>query len=180
MWSQFIGKIQLWVPPLLKDRKLRTAGIAVAGLVCANLLLYAFLVGPWSIQFSKLEKTVNELRKRNATAMQFQKQKQLFNEAQVGALTQKDMPLLVKEFVQTARNQHLSVSSIKYDIPPRTGGEPAMLAFSFPAEGGYSDIKRFIYEIESSHRTVGIKNIKLTAEKSKVKLDMKLITYIKP
>jgi len=71
------------------------------------------------------------------------------------------------------------VSSVKYDIPKRASGELALLTFSFPAEGRYPDIKRFIYEVETSNRLVGIQELKLDSDQGKVRLEMKLVTYIK-
>jgi Tfp pilus assembly protein PilO len=89
------------------------------------------------------------------------------------------MPLLVKEFVQTARRLNLSVAAINYDMPKRGSGELTMLAFSFPAEGRYPDIKRFIYEVETSDRLVGVQDLKLESETGRVKMNVKLMTYVK-
>jgi Tfp pilus assembly protein PilO len=47
-----------------------------------------------------------------------------------------------------------------------------------PASGAYGNIKRFIYDIETSDRMIGIQDLKLDSEKGKVKLQMKLVTYI--
>jgi Tfp pilus assembly protein PilO len=54
-----------------------------------------------------------------------------------------------------------------------------MLTFTFPASGAYADVKRFIYEVETSKRLVGIQDLKLSSEKGRVKLQMKLVTYIR-
>jgi Tfp pilus assembly protein PilO len=89
------------------------------------------------------------------------------------------MPLLVKDLVHKARRLNLEVASVRYDMPMRAGGELALLAFSFPAEGRYADIKRFIYEVETSDRLVGIQELKMNSDQGSVKLDLKLVTYIK-
>ncbi len=57
--------------------------------------------------------------------------------------------------------------------------ELAMLAFSFPAEGKYPDIKRFIYEVETSDRLVGVQDLKLESDTGRVKMNVKLMTYVK-
>jgi Tfp pilus assembly protein PilO len=111
--------------------------------------------------------------------MQFQKQKRDLAGMKTGIQTQKDMPLLVRDLVQTARRLNLRVGPINYDIPKPGSGGLAMLTFSFPAEGRYPDIKRFIYETETSPRLVGIQKVELDAEKGWVKLQVKLVTYIK-
>ena len=96
-----------------------------------------------------------------------------------GIPTQKDVPLLIKDLVQTARRLNLSVEAINSDIPTPARGGLTMLTFTFPASGAYADIKRFIYDVETSDRIVGIQDVKLGSEKGRVKMQMKLVTYIR-
>jgi Tfp pilus assembly protein PilO len=109
----------------------------------------------------------------------FQKQKQHFAGLTAGIPAQKDVPLLIKDLVQAARRLHLSVEAINSDIPTPGSGGLTMLTFTFPASGAYADIKRFIYEVETSDRIVGIQDVKLATEKGRVKMQMKLVTYIR-
>jgi len=164
---------------LAENRKLRTLALICAVLVGANVLFSVFAAAPSAAGLKELESRSAELRKRNAEAMQFQKQKQDLAGMKTGIQTQKDMPLLVRDLVQTARRLNLRVGPINYDIPKPGSGGLAMLTFSFPAEGRYPDIKRFIYETETSPRLVGIQDVELAAEKGWVKLQVKLVTYIK-
>jgi len=179
MWSQFIMGIK--APAWLRERdnKLRTAVFIFAGILVADLLLYAGNVVPTVSKLDALESTYAEIRKRHADAIQYKNQKVALTGTMAGIPAQKDMPLLVKELVQMARRQNLVVSSVKYDIPKRASGELTLLSFSFPAEGKYGNIKRFIYDVETSARLVGIQELKMDADKVSVKLDMKLLTYVK-
>jgi len=179
MWWQSIRKIK--APQWLKtdDKRLRTAALVFAGFVVADLLVYLVLLGPSRALLAEREANYAELRKRHAEAVLFKKQKPLFAGIMAGVPTQQDMPLLVKEFMQTARQLKLRVASVNYDIPKRGGGELAMLVFPFPAEGRYSEIKRFIYEVETSDRLIGIQDLKLESDKGSVKLALKLMTYVK-
>jgi Tfp pilus assembly protein PilO len=178
MLSHHIKNIKL--PAWLKENKrLRTASLLCVGLFCADLLLYYLLVVPSTERLTAGETSFAELKKRRTEAILFQKQKQELAGIRAGIPAQKDMPLLVKELVQTARRLNLTVSSINYDIPKRGGEEIAMLTFSFPVEGRYADVKRFIYEVETSDRFVGIQDMKLESDNGRVKLQMKLVTYIK-
>ncbi len=179
MWLPSIGKIP--VLPWLREngKELRTTAILFAVLVCINLALYGLLVAPSAAWLKTWEAKSSELRKRHAEAALFKKQKPLFSGILAGIPTQKDMPLLVKEFVQTARSLNLAVAAINYDIPRREGGELALLSLSFPVEGRYPDIKRFIYEVETSGRPIGIQDMKLESDQGRVKLRMKLMTYVR-
>jgi len=170
-------KTRQWLASI--PRKLRMAVLAFAGLVCVNLILYGFLVAPFLARLRETEARYGELRQRHAEAVLFEKQKTSFTGIMAGVPSQKDMPLLVKDLVQNARMLKLGVASVKYDMTKGTGGELAAVAFSFPAEGNYPGIKRFIYDVETSDRLVGIQNLKLEADQGQVKLDMKVVTYIK-
>jgi Tfp pilus assembly protein PilO len=162
-----------------KNSSLRSALLIFGGLLCLNLAVYGFLIAPSLAWQRTSEAKYSELRKRHAEAVLFQKQKPEFAGIMAGIPAQKDMPLLVKELVQTARRLNLAVASVKYDIPKRTSGELAMLPFSFPTEGRYPDLKRFIYEVETADRLVGIQTLRLGSDQGKVRLDMKLVTYVK-
>jgi Tfp pilus assembly protein PilO len=179
MWSLSIAKMRapLWLKE--NNRQLTAAAIACVGLVCADLLLYSVLIAPSSARLAAAEAKSAELRRRHAEAVLFKKQRPLLAGLMAGIPAQKDMPILVKELVQKARRLNLSVASVTYDMPKRAGGELALLTFSFPAEGRYQDIKRFIYDVETADRLVGIQDLKLDADKGRVRLEMKLVTYVK-
>ncbi len=179
MSLQSIGKIK--VPLWLREnaKQLRTAVIVCAVFVGINLLLYGFLIAPSTAWLKTGEAKSAELRHRHAEAVLFKKQEPLFAGLLAGIPAQKDMPLLVKEFVQMARSLNLVVAAINYDMPRRESGELALLSFSFPIEGRYPDVKRFIYEMETTDRLVGIQDLKLDADQGRVKLQMKLITYVR-
>jgi Tfp pilus assembly protein PilO len=179
MSLQSIMKIKAPAWLSVSDKKLRTAAMVFAGLVLADLLVYFVFIVPSSAGLSTGEKKYAELRKRHTEAVLFKKEKTLFTGIMAGVPAQKDMPILVKELVQTARRLNLKVAAINYDIPKSVSGELVMLSFLFPIEGRYADIKRFIYDIETSDRFVGILELKFESEKGNVKLNMKLMTYVK-
>jgi Tfp pilus assembly protein PilO len=179
MWLPSIGKIKV-LPWLGENSKqLRTAVVPFGTLVCVNLVLYFFLVAPYASRLESCEARSSELRQRHAEAVLFKEQKRLFAGLLEGIPAQKDMPLIVKELVQMARRRNLSVAAINYDIPRRESGKLAMLSFSFPVEGRYPDIKRFLYDVETSDRIIGIQDVNLDSDQGKVKLQMKLIMYVR-
>ena len=111
--------------------------------------------------------------------MLFKKQKETLTGLRAGIPLQKDMPLLVKDLVQTAKRLRLKVGAINYDIAKRGQEGLTLLAFSFPAAGSYPDIKRFISELETSGRLLAIEGLDLGKDQGRVKLQMKLMTYVK-
>ena len=161
------------------DKRLRRAAFVFSAFLVLDLLLYGVFVAPSAAWLATWEAKYGEFRRRHAEATLFKSQKSSFSGILAGIPAQKDMPLLVKDLVQTARRLNLSVSSVKYDIPKRTSGELATLTFSFPAEGRYADLKRFVYDVETSDRLVGIQEMKMDSDQGRVKMEMKLLTYIK-
>lgn len=150
-----------------------------SGLIVLNLLVYGAVVAPAARRLAGERQQYGELKKEHADAVLFQKQKRLFAGLTAGIPAQKDVPLLINDLVQTARRLNLSVGVINSDIPTPGRGGLTMLTFTFPASGAYADIKRFIYEVETSDRIVGIQDVKLGSEKGRVGLQMKLVTYIR-
>ncbi len=178
MLSHTIPKIK--VPAWLKENSgLRNVFFICAALLFLDLLLYSTFIVPATERLKISETQYAELKKRRTEAVLFQKQRQQLMGIKSGMPTQKDMPLIVKELVQKARGLNLAVSGIDYDIPNLGGEEVAVLTFSFPVEGRYADVKRFIFEVETSDRPIGIQDVKMDSDKGTVKLLIKLVTYVK-
>lgn len=167
---------RLW---LRQNRKLQAAALLCACLLAVDLLLFLAVVRPLAADLRERELRNADLRKRHAAAVLFQQQKKTFGVVAANVPTQKDMPLLVKELVQTARGLSLRVATVNYDIPKSGGEGITMLSFSFPVAGRYPDLKRFIYELETSRRLIGIKELELKDTHEGVDLDLKLITYVR-
>jgi len=160
-------------------KRLRVTAALCAGLVALNVVVYAFAVAPAAARLTASRQQYADLKREHSEAVLFQKQKQVFAGLMAGIPAQKDVPLLIKELAQTARRLNLSIDAINSDIPTQGPGGLTMLTFTFPAAGSYPDVKRFIYEVETSSRLVGIQDLKLAAEKGRVRLQMKLVTYIR-
>ena len=178
MLSHTISKIK--VPAWLKENSgLRNAFFVCVALFSLDVLLYFTFIVPATDGLKISHVQYSELKKRRTEAVLFQKQRQQLMGIKSGMPTQKDMPLIVKDLVQKARGLDLAVSSIDYDIPNLGREEVAVLTFSFPIEGRYADVKRFIFEVETSDRPVGIQDVKMESVQGRVKLLMKLVTYVK-
>lgn len=162
-----------------ENRELRIASAAAVALSCLLAVLFFALLAPATSRAARLAAEHDALRKKYAEAVLFQQQKKGFQGVKAGILTQNDMPLLIKDLVQKARNSGLAVGGVKYDIPAAGAGSLVRVAFPFPAQGSYAGVKRFLYTIETSSRHVGIQDVGLESDKGRVKLTLKLITYIK-
>lgn len=175
-----------WQPDRLRERfggqagkRLRAATILLAAAVLADAVLYGAAVAPAADRLAAEADRLASLKRQYADALLFQKQKQALAGLNKGALTQKDVPLLIKDLVQMARRRDLAVGAINSDIPAPAAGGLTMLAFTVPLEGSYANCKRYIHDVETTDRLIGIQGVRFASEKQKVKLEMKLITYIR-
>lgn len=167
---------RLW---LGRNREIRAAVIVCALLLIADLGLYLAVERPLAGDIESQRARIADLRAKHAAAVIYQTQKKTLGNIAASVPMQKDMPLLVKELVQGARRLNLHVGSVNYDIP-RPGEQGAtLLSFSFPVTGRYADLKRFLYEVETSGRLIGIESAELKSEKGVVSLNLKLMTYVR-
>lgn len=154
------------------------AGV-VLGLGTLNILLFFYVLSPATVRLEQQQARYGELKRQYADAVLYKKQKKDLAVLKAGAPAQKDVPLLIKDLVQAARRRNLSVGAINFDIPTPGSGGLTMLSFSVPASGTYANAKRFIYDVETSDRLFGIRDLRLEADSGSVKLTMKLVTYIR-
>jgi Tfp pilus assembly protein PilO len=144
-----------------------------------NALLYGIVVAPGAVRLAAEQDRLSALKRQYADALLYQKQKQALAGLNRGILTQKDVPLLIKDLVQMARKQGLTVDAISSDIPTPSAGGLTMLAFTVPLSGSYAHCKRYIHELETTDRLVGIQGLRFSSEKQRVRLELKLVTYIR-
>jgi Tfp pilus assembly protein PilO len=160
-------------------RRLRPAVAILLVAAAVNALVFGIAVAPAVRRMHAEQEKLAELRRRFADALLFQKQKQALAGLNEGILTQKDVPLLLKDLVQMARRRGLSSGTINSDMPTPSSGGLTLLAFTVPLSGNYANGKRYIHDLETSDLLVGIQDARFSKEKQTVKLDLKLITYIR-
>lgn len=159
-------------------KRLRAAAVVFLAVAVLDAALYLFLVSPSAEQLEASRAGYANLKKQYADAVLYQSRRQAFAGLKKGALFQKDVPLIINEVVKTAKVLGLSVESINSDIPQASGGL-IPVTFTVPVSGAYQDIKRFIFAVETSERLIGIDDLKFSADKGRVKLQMKIVTYIR-
>lgn len=160
-------------------RRLRKAAVFLLSVLVLNALIYGFAVAPAAGRLAAEQARVTDLKRRYADALLFQKQKRALAGLNEGILTQKDVPLLLKDLVHMARKRNLRVDTINSDIPTPSAGGLTLLTFTVPLAGSYANCKRYIHDLETTDRLVGIQGLRFSSDKQVVKLDLKLITYIR-
>ena len=160
-------------------KKLALPVVLCAAVAVLDLLLFILLVTPAAARLETATVATTDLKRRNAEAVLFQRQKTTFSGMAAGIPSQKDVPIVIRDIVQTARKLNLAVGAVNSDIPSTGNQGMAQLTFLVPVAGSYSDIKRFIYSMESTDRLIGIRDLSLKADKGRVSMSINLVTYIK-
>lgn len=173
-----LDRLRGWLAGAAARRLRVPAGVAAFALLL-TFLVYGLAVVPAAARLRSAHEGYAELKQQHADALLFQKQKQALAGLNKGIMTQKDVPLLIKDLVLAARARNLMVGTVSSDIPTPAASGLTVLTFTVPLTGSYSGIKRYLYEIETADRLVGIQDLRLASDKSSVKLDLKLVTYIR-
>lgn len=160
-------------------KKLAVFAALCAGIAVLDVLLAVLFVSPAAARLESARAATADLRRRNADAVLFQKQKKAFSGMSAGIPSQQDIPIVIRDIVQTAKRLNLSVGAVNSDIPAPGSEGMAQLSFTVPLTGSYPDVKRFIHGMETTDRLLGIQAVSLKSEKGRVNMSMKLVTYIK-
>lgn len=160
-------------------RKLAFPAALCACIAILDLVLFVSLLSPALARLESALAATADLKRRSAEAALFQKQKKAFSGMAAGIPSQQDVPIVIRDIVQTARRLNLSVGAVNSDIPAPGSEGMAQFTFTVPVTGRYPDLKRFIHGMETTDRLLGIQGLFLKADKGRVSLIVKLVTYIK-
>lgn len=82
-----------------------------------------------------------------------------------GVPTQNELAAVLRQVFDAARDNNLKVPEGDYSAEPAKDGRLSKYTFTLPVEGKYSDVKRFIYELETSDMPIAIDELTLTKGK---------------
>ncbi len=143
-------------------------------LIAANVIFGFRVIGAHRTELASLEERLSALRPGKAgpgaAISSFKK----------GLPDSNELTGILKEVLESARRNSLKVPAGSYSPETVKDTDISRYTISLPVEGRYPQIKRFIYEIESSKRHVVIEEITLAsgrAEEGTIGLKIKLSAY---
>lgn len=87
---------------------------------------------------------------------------------------------IIKALYKTAKDDHMKTSSVGASVRENMPGEIVDVSFSLPVSGSYTDIRKFIYDIETSPYFINIGSLTLSGvENSNISLTIGLSTYLR-
>ncbi len=136
---------------------------ALALLFVGNILFYIISVRSQASEAASLEKTVSSIIKELGPDTR--------ETGLMLAAFKKDLPreegltLVIGEIFKTARSNGLRITSGDYTPEIVKETEISRYSMDFPVEGGYHQIKRFIYDLETLKHPVSIDEVSLSTAK---------------
>lgn len=77
-----------------------------------------------------------------------------------------ELASVLEEVFKSAKRSGLSVATAEYNSETFKDSSISRYAFTFPVEGSYRDVKRFLYDVESSRRPLVIEELSLASGKA--------------
>lgn len=157
------------------------AFIAVAALLIAANFAFGLVVSGQERALAGYEATVDELKSmtspRHGGAFAARARIEKFTEAlpEEGELTS-----ILNEVFKAALRNGVNIPTGAYNPVPPKEGRASRYVFTLPVEGRYADLKRFLYELESSPRPLVVEEVTLSSSRageSRIGLGIKISVY---
>ncbi|MBI5492849.1 MAG: type 4a pilus biogenesis protein PilO [Deltaproteobacteria bacterium] len=142
-------------------------------LIAADIIFGLKVIGAQRTELSSLEDRVSRLRPGSGAASSVDSFKKGLPDAN-------ELTGILKEVLESARRNDLKAPAGSYSPEAVKDTDISRYTISLPVEGRYQQIKRFIYEIESSKRPVVIEEITLASgrgEDGAIGLNIRLSAY---
>ena len=155
--------------------------VTVGGLALC-LVMYFVMLQPASDQRRQVIEAIAQLRQQQIEHQVARKTQEELVQFWKQLPDQKDFTDLGVTIAQLAKKNNVAVPGMLYDVDPGKPNQSAKGSISFEASGDYRAIRQFIYELETTGRSLFIE--KFGAERSKkgneVAFKIQVGTYFKP
>jgi Tfp pilus assembly protein PilO len=154
-------------------------------LIVSNIVAAVTVIGPKQDAAFSLEERVKELRsmkssERGSKVYVTGDTVKLLDEFKSRMLSSDELSNVVGDIYSIARQNGLSIDNASYAPTDVADTDMSRYTISFPIEGKYKDIKKFIYDIETLAGLIVIDEISLSragGRRSTVTLRMKVSTF---
>ena len=160
----------------------RLPGVILLILLAANLFIFVFWVAPGYRDRASSEASLQSARARIGRFHQYQKTQEAVIDIEKSFLTQQELALLVDRLPAIARRHQLDIPGVSYQNEKQKQGEIRKISLNFKVSGRYSDIRKFIHEVERLEHFLYIQDMLITsstkdAERLELQMDMGAILH---
>lgn len=151
-------------------------------LLAANVIFTLTVIGHQASEIDSLESSINNLRKGEGPHPRSGEE----GTADDIAAFMKRIPgegkltAVVRSVFNVARNNGLAIPAGEYSPQTVKDGDVSRYVMTFPVEGGYPNIKKFIYDVEMLRQMVAIEEITLkggSTDSEAIRLNIKISVY---
>ncbi|MFH1288474.1 MAG: type 4a pilus biogenesis protein PilO [bacterium] len=159
-------------------------------IICFSMAIFWFIIRPKKIAVNRKETEYSELRNNLSEVSKRIKNEKYFKENfskiesdlqefNLILPRQEAITKLIRELPGMAERNGVKVNGVKYQPFVKDEGYNR-LSFSLPVEGKYSNIRRFIYEIETMRKIIWIERLAIRASyptREELSIQLTMSTY---
>jgi len=147
----------------IRSRRYRSQGAVLLCLLAVNFLFLVVFVTPVYRDMMAGEASLQATRAKMGQLIQYQKAQEAVADLEKTLLTQQELALLADRLPAMARRHQLAIPGVSYQTERQKEGEVRKISFSFKVSGRYSDIRRFIHEVEGLQKFLYIQDMAITS-----------------
>ena len=160
----------------------RLPSVVLLILLVANLLIFFVFVAPVYRDRAIGEASLQSARARIGRFHQYQKTQEAVIDIEKTFLNQQELALLVDRLPAMARRHQLDIPGVNYQNEKQKQGEIRKISLNFKVSGRYSDIRKFIHEVERLEQFLYIQDMLITsstkaADRLELQVDMGVILH---
>ena len=165
-----------------RSRRYRLQGAILLSLLAVNLLFWVIFITPVYRQKMASEVSFQAARTKMSQLLQYQKAQEAVVGLDKTLLTQQELALLTDRLPAMARRHQLTLPGVNYRNEKQKEGEVQKISLSFKVSGRYSDIRRFIHEVEGLEQLLYIRDMVITSSDKgpdRLELEMEMVAILR-
>jgi Tfp pilus assembly protein PilO len=155
--------------------------VVLVVLLAINLFIFVIFVVPGYRDRETSGALLQSVRAKIGRFHQYQKTQEAVIDLEKTYLNQQELALLVDRLPAIARRHQLNLPGVSYQNEKQKQGEIRKIFLNFKVSGRYSDVRRFIYEVERLEQFLYIQDMVInssTKDSDRLELQMDMAAVL--
>ncbi|MGH7275103.1 MAG: type 4a pilus biogenesis protein PilO [Nitrospiria bacterium] len=164
------------------SQRYRLEGAVFLSLLLVNLLFFLIFVNPAYRHKMSTEAALQSARSRVSHLLQYKKTQEDLNALEKTFLSQQALAKLADLLPAMARRRQLALPGVSYQTEKQKESDLRKIDLNFKVRGRYTDIRKFIHEVEGLEPFIYIKDMAIASsakESSRLELEVKMVAALR-
>lgn len=139
--------------------------IILSLVIAGDLIFFSKVIGRQDSEITSLEEKINSLRGTSRRGGGLERARSGVDAFKKGLPDEKRLTPVLEEVFLTAKKNGLKIPAGDYSPETLKDADISRYMISFPVEGRYSQIKKFIYDLENMKHQLAIEEISMASSK---------------